>query len=202
MASFQHNSNGGFQLPNHGINFPTASLGVKYSLTDNNLPRYKKENIQSFKHNKITTDAGIYYSPKSGYNTGWVSHHKYLAGAFVQLSKRVSTLDAITVSLEFYHDDAMESIKKMLGDNTNCNMLGLMIGHEFVFRRIFFSQQLGYYLYKNTATFSMLYQQPFPSLYHRWGLRYKLNQQWYIGFNMLAHKQVADFIDVRLSYRF
>jgi hypothetical protein len=87
-------------------------------------------------------------------------------------------------------------------DNTSSNLVGLMIGHEFIFRRILFSQQLGYYLFKDTKTFSALYQQAFPSLYHRWGLRYKLNAHWFAGFNMLAHNQVADFIDLRLNYRF
>lgn len=205
MASFQHNSNGGFELPNHGINYPTASLGIKYSLQNNALPVYKKEHIQSYRGSKLNYDAGLYYSPKSGYNMvngRWVNSRKQLAGGFVQLSKRVSALDAITVMVEAYHDGGLASIKKLLGDNTSNNMVGLMLGHEFIFRRIFFSQQLGYYLYKDTKDFSRLYNQPFPAVYHRWGLRYKLNDHLYAGFNLLVHKQVADFIDVRLQYRF
>lgn len=202
MTSFQHNSNGGFELPNHGINYPTASLGIKYSPDINILPAYKKEKDETYRRIRPAVDAGIYYSPKSGYNSAWISQHKYLAGMFVQVSRQVSALDALTLSAEFYHDGALESIKKLLGDNTSCNLVGLMVGHEFIFRRIFFSQQLGYYVYKNTQTFSNLYAQSFPALYHRWGLRYKLYPHWYIGFNMLAHKQVADFIDARVSYRF
>jgi len=202
MTSFQHNSNGGFQLPNHGVNYPTASLGIKYSPGNNVLPVYKKEPGPGYKNAKPVVDVGVFYSPKSGYSSAWVSHRKYLAGAYVQVSRQVSALDAITVAAEFYHDDALQSIKKILGDNTSCNLAGIMVGHEFIFRRIVFSQQLGYYVYKNTKTFSDLYQQSFPALYHRWGLRYKLNQHYYLGFNMLAHKQTADFIDVRLVYRF
>lgn len=202
MASFQHNSNGGFELPNHGINYPTASVGVKYSLQNNALPVFTKEPIQSYRHSKVTYDAGFYYSPKSGYNAAWVSKRKFLAGGFVQASKQVSPLDAITLMLEAYHDGGLASIKKNLGDNTNCNMVGLMAGHEFIFRHILFSQQLGYYLYKRTQTFSVLYNQAFPGIYHRWGLRYKLTQHLYAGFNMLVHKQVADFVDLRVQYRF
>lgn len=205
MASFQHNSNGGFELPNHGINYPTASLGVKYSLADNTLPVYAKEHVKSYRKSKLTYDAGLYYSPKSGYNAVnnvWVNKRKYLAGGFVQASKRITTLDAVTVALEAYHDGGLASIKKLLGDNTSCNLVGLMVGHEFIFHRIFFSQQLGYYLYKDTKMFSFLYGQAFPSVYHRWGLRYRLTRHMYAGFNMLAHNQVADFIDVRLQYRF
>lgn len=205
MASFQHNSNGGFELPNHGINYPTASLGIKYSLQNNALPVYTKEHIQSYRGSKLNYDAGLYYSPKSGYKVvdgRWVNSRKQLAGGFIQASKRVSALDAITVMVEAYHDGGLASIKKLLGDNTSNNMIGLMLGHEFIFRRIFFSQQLGYYLYKDTKDFSRLYNQAFPAVYHRWGLRYKLNDHLYAGFNLLVHKQVADFIDVRLQYRF
>ncbi|HWB24832.1 MAG TPA: acyloxyacyl hydrolase [Chitinophagaceae bacterium] len=202
MTSFQHNSNGGFELPNHGVNYPTASLGIRYTAYNNSLPVYKREQVRSYRHTKIIYDAGFYYSPKSGYSAGWVSSRKYLAGVFVQASKRVSTLDNITLSLEAYHDGGLASIKKLLMDNTSNNLVGLMIGHEFIFRRILFSQQLGYYIYKDTKTFSDLYQQAFPRIYHRWGLRYKLNPHWYAGFNMLAHNQVADFIDLRLNYRF
>lgn len=202
MASFQHNSNGGFELPNHGINFPTASIGLRYSVNNNSYPQYRKGHVESYRNSRIDYDAGLYYSPKSGYKTAWVSQRKYLAGGFVQASKRVSTLDAITLSLEAYHDGGLASIKKIIGDNTPSNLVGLMIGHEFIFRRILFSTQLGYYIYKDTKTFSELYAQEFPALYHRWGLRYKLNTHWYAGFNMLVHKQVADFIDVRVQYRF
>jgi len=202
MASFQHNSNGGFQLPNHGVNYPTASLGIRYSVNSNAYPVYPKEQVHNYSNSKIQYDAGMYYSPKSGYKYAWVSQRKYLLGGFVQASKRVNTLDAVTVSLEAYHDEGLASIKKIIGDKTPSNLVGLMVGHEFIFRRILFSTQLGYYIYKDTKTFSQLYAQEFPALYHRWGLRYKLNTHWYAGFNMLVHKQVADFIDVRLQYRF
>jgi hypothetical protein len=144
----------------------------------------------------------MYYSPKSGYNNNWVSLRKYLAGAYVQVSKQITSLDAITAMVEVYDDGALASIKRLIGDNSTSVMAGFMLGHEFIFRRIYFSQQLGLYLYKNTATFSKLYMQAFPEVYHRWGLRYKLNEHLYVGFNMLAHNQVADFIDARLVWRF
>ena len=203
MASFQHNSNGGFELPNHGLNFPTASLGVKYNLTNNYLPQYTKPPSQHISSkSKPTVDVGLYYSPKSGYKYAWVSQRKYLAGAYVQVSKQVTSLDAITAMVEVYDDGALASIKRIIGDNSTSVMAGFMLGHEFIFKRIFFSQQLGVYLYKDTRTFSKLYMQAFPEVYHRWGLRYKLNEHLYFGFNMLAHNQVADFIDARLVWRF
>lgn len=42
MASFEHNSNGGFEQPNRGINYPCASVAIKYNPVDNTTPLYKK----------------------------------------------------------------------------------------------------------------------------------------------------------------
>jgi hypothetical protein len=202
MTSFQHNSNGGFELPNHGVNYPSASIGLLYTPANNHFPAYSREPAQGYRHSRVEYDAGLYYSPKSGYNAGWVNARKYLVGGFIQASKRISRLDNLTLSLEAYRDGGLASIKKNLGDNTSSNLAGLMVGHEFIFRRVLFSQQLGYYILKDTKTFTELYQQAFPRIYHRWGLRFRLDAHWYAGFNMLAHNQVADFIDVRLNYRF
>jgi hypothetical protein len=206
MASFQHNSNGDIQQPNHGINFPTASLGIKYNLSNNKLPVYPKIKTHDWNKSKPAFDAGVYYCPKSGYKTvgtnQWVNQRKFLVGAYMQVSKQVTSLDAITAMVEVYKDGALESIKQRIGDNSSSVLAGFMLGHEFVFHRIFFSQQLGVYIFKQTSTFSKLYLQSFPEVYHRWGLRYKINTHLYAGFNMLAHNQVADFIDVRLSWRF
>lgn len=202
LASFQHNSNGGFDQPNHGINFPTASLGIKYNFDGNALPAYRKTQMATSGSKKPTVDVGLYFTPKSGYSPTWAVQRKYVAGAYVQVSKQFNSLDAITAMVEVYNDNALASIKRNIGDNSTSVMAGFMLGHEFIFRHIIFSQQLGVYVFKNTRTFSQLYFQEFPAIYHRWGLRYKLNSHLYAGFNLLARKQVADFIDVRLAYRF
>jgi len=206
MANFQHNSNGGFSMPNHGVNYPTASISVRYAMGGSNLPKYPKTKTIDWRKSKIGIDAGVYYSPKSGYkpitNNGWVSERKYVVGTFIQASKQFSSLHAVTAMLEVYKDGGLQSIKQNLGDNSSSVLAGFMLGHEFVFHHIIFSQQLGVYVFKETSTFSRLYLQAFPEVYHRWGLRYKINQHLYAGFNLLAHNQVADFIDVRASWRF
>jgi hypothetical protein len=58
--------------------------------------------------------------------------------------------------------------------------------------RFIFSQQIGIYLlgqYNNDL------------VYHRWGLQYYFLPRWSVGVNLKAHKQVADFTDVRVVYR-
>jgi hypothetical protein len=201
-GNFFHNSNGGFKEPNRGLNYPHLSVGIRYSVESNASPKFRRIKDTAWKADKWNYDAFIFYSPKEGYSSEWARERKYLLGAGFQTSCRVSGINAITGSAEVYYDDAIGSIKKNLGDNSSNVFVGAMIGNEFIFRRIMFSQQLGFYLYKNTASYTDIYKQPFGLIYHRWGLRYRLQQHWYIGFNFLVHGHVADFIDGRLIYRF
>jgi len=201
-GNFFHNSNGGFEQPNRGLNYPGISLGVRYSVQSNVSPVYKRIKDTAWKANRTRYDAFIYYSPKQGYNSDWRNRRKFVMGAGGQLAYRVSNINALTASAEVYYDAGISSIKRNLGDSSSNVFAGIMIGNEFIFRKIIFSQQLGCYLYRNTETYRELYLQPFGSIYHRWGLRYKLQEHWYFGFNFLVHGHVADFIDGRLVYRF
>jgi hypothetical protein len=202
MASFEHNSNGGFEQPNRGINYPCASVAIKYNPVDNTTPLYKKIRDTTWKTKRVVFETSFFYSPKEGYNANWKSERKFVVGINPQVAWRVSTIDAVTAATELYYDDGIKSIKHNLGDFSSNTFAGFMVGHEFLFRKIIFSQQLGFYLVKHTNTYTDLYLQPFPAIYHRWGLRYKLKPHWYIGFNMLVHDDVADFIDGRVTYRF
>ncbi|HYK46824.1 MAG TPA: hypothetical protein VEV83_16715, partial [Parafilimonas sp.] len=59
----------------------------------------------------------------------------------------------------------------------------------------------GIYVYKQTDYYNEVYADLFHTIYHRWGLNYQMGRHWLIGLNLLAHNQIADFIDGRLTYR-
>lgn len=202
MINFEHNSNGDLEQPNRGINWYAASLGVRYNTGSNILPKFRKQTDKSWKNEKPFIEAGIFYSPKGGYDKHDRPERKFVAGATVQVTKKVSIINAVSVAAEVYYDDALASAKRWYYDTSSSVFAGLLIGHEFIFRKFIFSQQLGVYVFKNTSTYSVLNQSPIQTLYHRWGLTYKVSPHWYAGINFLAHKQVADFVDARLMYRF
>ena len=202
MASFEHNSNGGFAQPNRGINYPSASLSIKYNPVDNTTPLYKRTKDTTWKANRFTYDVSLFYSPKEGYTAHWKSERKFVVGINPEVAWRVSAIDAVTAAAEVYYDEGIKSIKYNLHDSSSNTFGGFLIGHQFLFRKIIFSQQLGFYLVKHTDVYTDLYRQPFSTIYHRWGLSYKLKPHWYIGFNMLVHDDVADFIDGRVTYKF
>ena len=72
--------------------------------------------------------------------------------------------------------------------------VGAMLGHEFLWGKYIFSQQVGVYLFNPTPFY--------PAWYHRWGVYYVINDKFMTGINLKAHKQVANYLDVRFIYTF
>lgn len=204
MENFFHNSNGGFKMPNAGVNYVNTSIGLQYFMHSAYLPVYKKAKDTSWKHAPLHVDISVFYSPKDGYNKSDTAkqQHKFVLGTSVQIVKQVGNIDAITAAAEIYYDDALRSIKDIyVKDNSSATLAGLLIGHQFLMNRFTFTQQLGVYVYKQTKVYNTRYQNLFHTVYHRWGLNYKINDHWFAGITLLAHTQIADFIDGRIIYR-
>ena len=203
MGNFFHNSNGGLKLPNAGVNYINASLGLRYFKYSTKLPVYKKEKDTSWKHQPLHFEISIYYSPKSGYKEpDTTAVRKFALGTSIQIVKQVSNIDALTAGAEIYYDDALRSIKDVIiRDNSSATLAGVLIGHQFLLNRFTFSQQLGFYVSKHMKVYNEHYTDLFHTIYHRWGLNYKINDNWFAGIVLLAHDQIADFIDARITYR-
>lgn len=204
MENFFHNSNGGFKLPNAGLNYINTSIGLQYFTHSTRLPAYNKIIDTSWKHKSPHFDVSVYYSPKDGYNKADTAkqQHKFVLGTSVQVVKQVSNIDAITLAAEVYYDDALRSIKDIyVKDNSSATLAGVLVGHQFLLNRFTFTQQLGVYIFKQTKVYNTTYQNLFHTIYHRWGLNYRINNKWFAGITLLAHNQIADFIDGRIIYR-
>ncbi len=208
MGNFFHNSNGGFKLPNSGVNYINASIGLQYYAFSSRLPVYKKQKDTSWKNQGVHFDVSLYYSPKGGYNgtsTNYSAVHKFVLGTSVEAVKQVSNLDAITLSAEIYYDDALRSAKQIFIADSSSNILaGVLIGHQFLLNKFTFTQELGFYIYKQTDKYDEEYRLGktlYHTAYQRWGLYYNIKKRWSVGINLLAHYQIADFIDGRVIYR-
>jgi len=202
MGGFLHNSNGGFKEPNSGINYINASIGLQYYTYSTKFPKYKKEKDTSWKHQAFHYDVSLYYSPKNGYTFDTTPVRKFVLGVSAQVVKQVSSLDAITAAAEIYYDDGLRTIKEVLVQDTSSNVLaGILIGHQFLLNRFTFSQEFGAYIFKQTKAFNSGYTNLYHPFYQRWGVSYCITKRWFIGINLLAHYQIADFIDGRIIYR-
>ncbi len=192
-TNFHHTSNGNIKQPNKGLNYTTTGLSVIYSPAGNELPLYKATRNPYWKHQKPWLDVGIIYVPQQDYYSKWQFKRNYVLGLMAQLSKQVGRTNALSFGAEAYYNSITADANSRFTNNKSSVLAGVLGGHEFLFGKITFSQQLGYYLTPHPSYYS--------NMYFRLGLRYKLTNHWQVGANLKAHADEADFFDFRVLYR-
>ncbi|MBZ9731012.1 acyloxyacyl hydrolase [Salegentibacter sp. JZCK2] len=192
--NYQHISNGGTRQPNKGINWPTAGLAVSYQ--PNSRPWYTgKRTTEKYWRNYSTRyDFSLLGTMRRGYNESGERKKYPLGGLALQAGRQVGRLSMLTLGAEAYYDEELQN--KLSRDRFNASPVkaGLMLGHEFLLGRFQFSQRLGVYVFDQTPYYDRIF--------HRWGLQYRINRHLSAGFNLLAHRHIAEFIDFRLVYTF
>lgn len=192
-GNFNHISNGHANQPNAGLNWMMLSASVLYYPENNTLPKYKYVHAKRSPGGPFI-DAGIMFTPGQAFHDLWKAKRRYMLGMFTQISFPVSRINALTGGVEisyssYKNDEAAPHDNSQPGVTT-----AITLGHEFLLGKVIFSQQMGKYITR--------YPSFHTGYYHRWGLRYKLSNHLFAGFNLKVHKEVADLIDFRLQYRF
>ena len=191
-VSYRHVSNGGIKLPNKGVNWVTAELSVYYFVGSKVniqpiLNRYKLEAWK--KENRF--DVYVFGSLRSIITETDKKYGVY--GLGITHAFQTGKTHALTVGAEVYND--ISAAIKMHQDGLNDqNMLrsGVLLGHEFLWGKFRFTQQVGLYLYDQTPYY--------PGWYHRWGILYALNKHLSTGVVVKVHRHVAAFPDIRMVY--
>ncbi len=195
-ANYNHISNGGIKNPNKGINFPTMSIGLDYNLRE--LSYETPVKIQD-----INKHRGKWRFDIIGFGTGKsdIKGEQRFAvfGLIANSSRIVGRLSALSLAIEGTLDNAdkVEIERNDLqrdGKLIDHKYLAAMLGHELLIGRFIFSTQLGVYLYSPFKRLDPLYQ--------RYGLTFNVTDWLYIGTNIKAHLQVADFLDFRMGVSF
>lgn len=192
MLNYQHESNGGLKQPNKGINWPTASLAFSYQT--NPSPYYKgiRHKEKFWKGLPIRWDLGAFGIAKRTLDENGESKRLPVIGMVFQGAKQVGSINNLTLGAEVFYDDALSMRLKLDSLDESAVRAGLLFGHEFILGKFLFSQRIGVYLYNPTGYFD--------AFFHRWGLHYNINKHLGIGFNLLAHRHVADYIDLRVTW--
>ncbi|WMN10837.1 acyloxyacyl hydrolase [Marivirga salinae] len=193
-VNYQHISNGGIRQPNKGINWPTAGISINYQ--PNTRPWYTgtQTNEKYWRNYTARYDITLLTSMSRGYNQAG-NRQRYLAGGLaIQAGKQVGRLSMLTMGAEFYYDDKLQYRLRKEELDASPVKAGLLLGHEFLLGRFQFSQRLGVYVFDQTPYYDRIF--------HRWGIKYRINRHFSTGINLLAHRQVAEFVDFRLTYTF
>ena len=193
-ASYRHVSNSGIKLPNRGVNWITAELTARYFIKPQidmqQIIKHHKQ-YKSKKQNRF--DVCMFGASRSINSESSARYGVY--GAGLLHSWQTGATHALTLGAEAYNDIGAGRRMKNDGiEGRSSVRSGLMFGHEFLWGKFRFSQQVGIYVFDQTPYYS--------SWYHRWGLLYGLNKHISAGFVIKAHKHVAAFPDVRLVYSF
>lgn len=190
-VQYQHVSNGGVKLPNKGINWPTGSVTVSYRPAAVPLQSFSRSTWE--RKSTIRWDLGFFgSSSREGTNPNGKIDRFLIVGVMSQVVKQVGRINNISGGLEFTFNEKLTP--NMQRDNIASEpiQVGFLAGHEFILGRFLFSQRIGVYLYQAGNYFDMIY--------HRWGLQYRFNTRWSAGFNLKAHRHVADYTDLRIVY--
>lgn len=192
--NYQHISNGGTRDPNKGINWPTAGLAVSYQ--PSSRPWYTGTRPTEKYWRKYSTryDLIILGTMRRGYNEAGERKKYLLGGLALQAGRQVGRLSMLTLGTEAYHDEELQEKLSREGIDASPVKAGLLLGHEFLLGRFQFSQRLGVYVFDQTPYYDRIF--------HRWGLQYNITRNISAGFNLLAHRHIAEFVDFRLAYTF
>jgi hypothetical protein len=192
--NYQHISNGGLSLPNKGINWPTAGLSFRYQPDTRAYYRGSRMKDKSWKNDPPRWDIAVFGIAKKGADESGKKKRLPLLGFNFQVGKQVGRINMLNVGAEIFYDEGLNMQLNRDSIKASATKAGLTFGHEFILGKFLFSQRLGVYVFDQTPYYDQFY--------HRWGIHYMINKHWGVGCNLLAHRQVADFIDLRFSYSF
>jgi hypothetical protein len=185
-GSFQHISNGGLRQPNKGVNWPAFAMHLQYSPQPAHLYRGSKNpKTTNWKNQPLRKDIGLFGIAKRYIDSTGQDSREPILGVVGQLSKQVGRTNALTLGAEVSYDVSLQKRLEQDGLRGSPVRAGILVGHEFLLGRFIFSQRIGVYVFNRNPYFDS------------W---YKLNKHWWAGFNLKAHRHVADYIDLRLLY--
>ncbi|MGB3607932.1 acyloxyacyl hydrolase, partial [Psychroserpens sp.] len=185
MAKYNHTSNGGIKNPNKGLNFPSLSLGVTKSLEPLKFPQFEKTGKREPPKDKQRLSV-VHFSGWSNASVGDKDKF-YVFGFMGKYSHWIGGRSAVTAGTELIFDYSRREQIKQDGRDANFLQAAALVGHEFWLGKVTFSQELGAY-YLNDFRIN-------DDIYQRYGLTYNFNSHFFAGFNLKAHRHVADFID-------
>ncbi|MEN8251247.1 MAG: acyloxyacyl hydrolase [Bacteroidota bacterium] len=192
-GSYNHTSNGGIKVPNKGLNFPTAGLGIDYTYEPQEFINWDKTKFKETGKKRQRLDMDMLGILKS-YKHGEPLEHLIWGGS-VNYSYQIGRLSALVGSTELMVNGVVKEEMKRKGiQGVSHARVGLLFGHEFLMGRYHFSTQMGIYAYRPYV------DNDYDLLYQRYKLTYRFANGLYTGISLKAHRQVADYFDIRIGY--
>jgi len=200
--SFTHYSNGALKQPNSGINFHAIGLGIKYLLSEP-VKHFQKDTLPPLNKKLLFgLRLGIGIADRS---IEEARYPVYLSSFFI--SKMLSHKNRLTSGFDLHYNTHIYDLNVEKGvlpekeRRLKSIQLALVLGEEFIFRKIGLVGQLGLYLYSPVVKIA-----PF---YERIGVQYyffnpyeKQRMQIFTAFYLKAHYFQADYLELVMGVVF
>lgn len=187
--NYNHISNGGIRLPNKGLNYPSASIGLDRYIQAPSYPIFEKVEDRAKPEKRTRVYLG-HFSALSQIDPV-VPRQYYVAGFWAKYARYIGGKSALTGGMEYINDLARRNESRRWGIGEDHQQLAALAGHELWLGKVVFSQELGIYLYDRLDFNDPVYQ--------RYALTYHFHPRILGGISLKAHRHVADFLDLRIG---
>lgn len=201
-VAFRHYSNGRLNVPNNGMNFPVAGVGVRY------VP--KPQPIDYLRDTLKHLDPKIRFNIMTG--TAWrevlredYKHRAYSLSAY--MSKQITNYNNILAGLDgflygsesvrkavaVYNEQEGITADKPLPDDGR--QMAITIGTELLLGKMIVILQGGFYVYKPQVYYTS-------SWYQRYGFKYMITQKFFPQITLKSHSRTADMVEFGFGFSF
>lgn len=188
-AGYNHVSNGGIKEPNKGINWPNIAVGYMHMFDYQSPQRREKRELSD--EDKVWLKRveilGAYTTRVFEKKESFFAY-----GAMGSLSRKFAPMHGISAAAEWHYHEEMARRIEWQEESVSAHRAAVLIGHDFLFGKVVFSQQIGVYVYDEFRHYD--------PIYHRWTLSYVLPNGFSFGTSLKAHRHVAEFLDVRIGF--
>jgi hypothetical protein len=210
--TFTHFSNGGTQLPNHGINQVGPVLFVKYD-TDTPVTPPIKRDIGDYDHSwdlTVTGSVGKRNLDLQVKDVNFPDEYKnqsyFIGNTTVGAGRRFSHKSRYVFGLDLCYDESVGDLQKVNAYNAGQNIpepsswdnfdLAVFGGYEIIGNRTHVLVHFGYkLLYKDI-------EGRLPEFYQRLGVKQFFYQKWFAGLNVRFHELgSADNLEWNIGYQ-
>ncbi len=191
---YNHISNGGFKLPNKGMNFPTLALGIE-------IYQKKIPNLQSGfssghkeKINETLLNIQLLTSVKVLGKTEDLSEKPaFIIGFHSRVSRRISPFYALNAGAECIFDYYIKETIQREQSDLDFKRLAVTVGQDFLLGKIIFTQYFGAYIYSPYTANHKIYQ--------KYELLYHFSNKFLMGVFLKAHLHVAELMGLSFNYK-
>ena len=191
--AFRHFSNGGFNKPNNGMNFPMVGVGLRFQPWEVNpikSPDTAATAIDKRIHLNLRLSRGVKEVLRDD-----TKHPFYSASLYA--SKRLTQTNSLLIGMDVMFDTSIreEYINKNLPvpeGQLDSRLVGITLGHELHIGKLSFVFQMGRYLHQPHGLF--------PNYYQRWGLKYPLMKHVSASAMLMAHSKTANVVEWGLGF--